>query len=164
MKTAHRADRLYTWLLRLYPTTFYDQFARDMSADFRDGHAAARRDGLRTRLSFTARSYGDLVVSLLSQRVDTERFVIWRMSVLVALAIWAVAVGVASFEWSNGPARPWFLMQLGVAVTAGATLTIAIALRIHNPEIPGRRALFADRAAIESSDVLGRPPVDPVIG
>ena len=115
MKTA---CRLYHGLLGLYPRAFYLRFARDMAADFDDGYAAARRNGRATCISFTASGYADLAMSLLSQWRDTELFVIWRVSVLVAVSIWTIAFAVAALEWSGGPAAPWFAIQLGIALIA----------------------------------------------
>ena len=91
---------LYDGMLRLYPRAFYLRFARDMSADFHDGYAAAHRNSRAAIISFTARGYADLAVSLLSQWLATESFVIWRTSVLVAISIWTVAFTVsARMEW-----------------------------------------------------------------
>jgi len=122
---------LYDGMLRLYPRAFYLRFARDMSADFHDGYAAAHRNSRAAIISFTARGYADLAVSLLSQWLATESFVIWRTSVLVAISIWTVAFTVAALEWSGGPAGPWFAIQLGIALIAGSTLTVGLALRNH---------------------------------
>ena len=128
MKTA---CRLYNGMLRLYPRAFSVRFARDMSADFDDGYAAARRNGRAASISFTARGSADLAMSLLSQWRDTELFVIWRVPVLVAVSIWAIAFAVAALEWSGGPAAPWFAIQLGIALIAGSALTVGVALRNH---------------------------------
>jgi|RhiMetdeSRZDD1v2_1073273.scaffolds.fasta_scaffold113384_4 hypothetical protein len=122
---------LYDRVLRLYPRAFYLRFARDMSTDFHDGYAAARRNSRAASLSFTARGYADLAVSLLFQWLATELFVIWRASVLVAVSLWTVAFTVAALEWSGGPADPWFAIQLGIALVAGSTLTVGLALRNH---------------------------------
>jgi hypothetical protein len=121
---------IYRWLLRLYPATFYSQFAADMSADYGDGYAVARGRGRRAVASFVARSYGDLAVSLLFQWLRNESFLIGATSVSVALAIWAGAIYVAAHEWPDGPVTPWFLMQLAVALTAGSVLTQSV-LRIN---------------------------------
>jgi hypothetical protein len=102
-----------------------------MSADFDDGYATARRSGRATCISFTARGYADLAMSLLSQWRDAELFVIWRVSVLVAVAIWTIAFAVAALEWSGGPGGPWFAIQLGIALLAGSALTVGVALRNH---------------------------------
>ena len=124
---------MYGWLLRLYPCQFHSRFTRDMLADFQDGYAVARRLGPLTVISFMTHSYVDLVSSLVSQWGNTESFVIWRTAVSVGLAFWAAALGVAALEWTGGPATLWFAMQLGMALTACAAVTIAIALRINNP-------------------------------
>jgi hypothetical protein len=122
---------LYDVVLRLYPPAFHLQFARDMSADFRDGYAAARRTSRAASISFTGRGYADLVVSLSSQWLATELFVIWRASVFVAVSIWTIAFTVAALEWIRGPAGPWFAIQVGIALLAGSTLTVGVALRNH---------------------------------
>jgi hypothetical protein len=120
---------LYSWLLRLYPTSFRRRFGRDMLADFRDGYTAASRGGRLTALGFLVGAHTDLASSLLSQWRNSEPFVIGGAALLVAVSIWAGAFIVASLEWPDGPATLSFAVQLGLAVTACATLTIGMMLR-----------------------------------
>lgn len=82
-------------------------------------------------MSFIARSYRDLAGSLLSQWLETDVFIVWRVSVVVAISIWAAALAVAALEWRHGPSSPSFVLQLAVALIVGSTLTIGIALRHH---------------------------------
>lgn len=42
----------------------------------------------------------------------------------------AAAFYVAAHEWPNGPVTPWFLWQVGVALTAGSVLAQGL-LRIN---------------------------------
>ena len=119
----------YGWLLRFYPAPFYDRFARDMYADFNDGYSAAGHDGLLTRMGFTLRSYCDLVASVVRQWQLAESFVIWRAAILIALSLWALVFVVAALEWPRGPATLAFVVQLFLALTVCAALTIGLALR-----------------------------------
>ncbi len=123
---------LYSWLLRLYPTSFRRRFGRDMLADFCDGYTAASREGRLTALGFLIGAHTDLAISLLSQWRNSEPFVIGGASLLVAISIWAGAFIVAALEWPGGPATVSFAVQLGVGVMVCATLTIGILLRTQN--------------------------------
>ena len=119
---------LYCILLRLYPAPFYDRFARDMSADFDDGYSDARHKGLVTRIEFIMRSHGDLLATVAAQWRYTESFMIWRASVSISLTIWALVFVIAAFEWPRGPATLLFVVQLSLALTTCAALTIGLAL------------------------------------
>ena len=127
---------MYGWLLRLYTRRFRSEFASDMLADFHDGYTAARRLGPLTVMSFMTHSYSDLAASLISQWRNSESFVVWGAAVLVGLSFWATALGVAALEWTGGPATLWFVMQLGMALSACAAVTIAIALRNSTDGMP----------------------------
>jgi hypothetical protein len=120
----------YKWLLHLYPATFYRQFGDQMSLDFDDGYAAARRRGRWTTGSFLARCYGDLAASLLMQWLRNESLVIGAMSAATAVSVWAAAFYIAAHEWPNGPVTSWFIWQVGVALAAGSVLTQRL-LRIN---------------------------------
>lgn len=120
---------VYGWLLHLYPAPFYHRFARDMVADFRDGYAAACRAGSRTRLGFVTRSYCDVVGSGLSEWCSSETFVIWRTAVLAALVIWIIVFAIAALEWPAGPATLKFVVQLSVALSTCAAITVGMALQ-----------------------------------
>lgn len=124
-----RARSFYNVVLRMYPDGFYQRFAQDMSADFRDGYAAARCDGVAAVVTFLARSYVDIATSLCHQWFNSDSFRVFATSVAAAISIWACATTVAAFEWAGGPATMWFFTQLGVALTSCAVVTIAIAHR-----------------------------------
>jgi hypothetical protein len=65
-----------------------------------------------------------------SQWLRTESFIVGGLSVASALGLRAAAFYLAAYEWPNGPVTPWFLWQLGVALTAGSVLTQSV-LRIN---------------------------------
>jgi putative ABC transport system permease protein len=52
-------ERLYRAILRLYPQEFRERFGREMTADFRDGHGAARRSGPRALAAFWSQIAAD---------------------------------------------------------------------------------------------------------
>jgi hypothetical protein len=112
----------YKWLLHLYPKAFSRQFADDMAADFDDGYAAAKRSRGKVIVAFVARSYADVLRSLLSQWLRTESVVVGGTSVAAGLALWAAPLYVAAHEWPNAPVTSWFLGQVGVALMAGSVL------------------------------------------
>ena len=114
---------MYKSLLLLYPAAFYRRFAGEMSNDFEDGYAMARARGRQAAAAFLVRCYGDLFGSVISQWLRHERLIVSGVSVAVAVAIWSAAFYVAAHEWPNGPVTPWFIWQLGVALTTGSILT-----------------------------------------
>jgi hypothetical protein len=120
----------YKCLLHLYPKAFSRQFADDMAADFDDGYAVARRNGGKAMVAFVARSYGDVLRSLLSQWLRTESVIVGGMSLAAGLALWAATLYVAAHEWPNAPVTAWFLGQVGAALTAVSVLTQSL-LRIN---------------------------------
>ena len=123
------AARVYQLLLRLYPSRFYGQFAGDMSCDFRDGYAAARRRGCGTAVSFIVRCYTDLAVSLLSQWGRAESCAIAGTALSVSAVIWGGAISIAARVWPDAPATMWHAIQLAAFLTAFAMLTFATVLR-----------------------------------
>jgi hypothetical protein len=130
---------VYGWMLWLYPAPFRARFARDMAADFRDGYASACRGGLVTRGAFVVRAYADVVASILTEWSHADVLVIWRIAVLTALSMWTVVFVVAALEWPGGPATLESALQLFVAVSTGAALTIATVLRrVRGSEAPIR--------------------------
>jgi hypothetical protein len=119
------AARLYRLALRLYPALFYDQFADDMAADFRDGCAAATREGRSNAAMYVFRAVADLVVSLVAQWIRTEGLVVAAVAGAAAFVAWGVALWIASREWPDGPVMS--TMQLALLLAAGSSVTAAIA-------------------------------------
>ena len=119
---------LYRVLLRLYPASFYHRFAREMAADYTDGFCKARGASLLTGIEFAMRAYGDLFTSVVAQWHRSESYLLWRAAVLIALIFWGLVFAIAALEWPNGPGTTSFAVQLSLALTTCAALTIGLAL------------------------------------
>lgn len=118
----------YRALLRLYPASFYDRFARDMAADFDEGYGEASHHGLFRHIEFVLHGYGDLFASLVAQWRGSELYLVWRASVLIALLFWGLAFVIAALEWPRGPGTMATAVQIAIALTTCATLTIGLAV------------------------------------
>ena len=109
-----RPDRLFTWLLRLFPREFRGDFAEQMAEDFRDQRLAAQANGPRFAYSgLWARTIAGLVGQALIQHVDVLRRdatyavrLLRRAPGFTAVAVLTLACGigtnVAIFSLADG--------------------------------------------------------------
>jgi hypothetical protein len=123
------AEIAYCLLLRLYPSSFYQQFAADMRTDVREEYVNARRRGRTVAARFVVLSHVDLARTVASQWLRTPGFVIGGTSLAVSAVIWTGAIWIASREWPGGPATPRFVIQLVSLLGACAVLALWPALR-----------------------------------
>lgn len=116
MSSGHSSppDRLFTWLLRLFPREFRGDFGEQMADDFRDQREAARTDRRRfARPGLWARTIAGIVGQALLQHVDVLRRdaqyavrLFWRSPGFTTVAVLTLAFGigtnVAIFSLADG--------------------------------------------------------------
>jgi hypothetical protein len=143
----------YDMLLRLYPEAFRRRYGAEMSLDFADGWAEARKGGPASALGFAGGVAGDLVVSLLREWTRGAHLVIVATTAVVTLLLWSLAL--RPWVWLRGiqPGPPPDAPNTDVTeaqllmLAAGALLPVLVVLlfatrMVKRREAPRRRALF----------------------
>ncbi len=69
-------ERLYAWLLRLYPSRFHETFAEEMLSVFQQSLAEAAAHGWGNTLIFFARELLDLPGSIIREHLSERRLVL----------------------------------------------------------------------------------------
>jgi protein-S-isoprenylcysteine O-methyltransferase Ste14 len=65
---------MYRWLLRLYPTNFYKEFAEEMISVFCQRRQDVRRQGLKIRALFLAREFRGMLTGALREQFTDDSF------------------------------------------------------------------------------------------
>lgn len=116
MSSGHSSlpDRLFSWLLRLFPPEFRGDFGEQMADDFREQREAAQVDGRRfARSGLWARTIAGMMQQALLQHVDVLRRdalyavrLFWRSPGFTTVAVLTLAFGigtnVAIFSLADG--------------------------------------------------------------
>jgi hypothetical protein len=94
--------RLYAWMLRLYPTPFYERFASEMLDVFREAWSAVNQ-GLLRKAAFCSREFTGLLVSISRER-------------------WSERTNVMPHQLFRWYLIPYWLIAFSVAVAAAISL------------------------------------------
>lgn len=96
-------QRLYRFLLRLYPHDFYAQFADEMASVFDQVWADARSRGKRAVIGFCLREVFGLIISIIGERlqngISLRRLFQWRLMPFTLLAISVVLAAAISLSY-----------------------------------------------------------------
>jgi putative ABC transport system permease protein len=96
-----RSDRLFAWLLRLFPRDFRGDFGEQMAADFTDQCADAAARGRRSMMYLWARTLRDMARRVPLEHLDILRRdaayalrLLYRRPVFAATVVLTLAIGV----------------------------------------------------------------------
>jgi hypothetical protein len=98
--------RAYDALLRLYPEPFRSRYDAEMLLDFEDGLGAAATNGVLAVATFVRCAVGDVVVSLVRERMGSGRAVRLAITAAITLLLWGLALRPWSWRWDIQPGPP----------------------------------------------------------